>query len=210
MAALTNKDRSCEATIYPYSLDSLEVAMDPKDQRTLLQQVWNWIHNNRVAVVVLIFAAAVIGLAQLTDAVGKLRQFVGSSDPAAKAEYCELLAPLIVQLDRTRSTFARWTGKDLSLESETIREGNNEARRLLMTKAHLIPAQLENDSRRLIEHYDRWAEEYDRIRVRQKNSDEPFVFAGPAGFPFPKDAEERFRARTTELRASLGAEIPCK
>lgn len=184
--------------------------MTPTDQHTLLQRVWNWIHNKPVAVVILVFAAAVLGLAQLTDAVDKLRQFVGSSDPAVQAEYCELLAPLIVQLDRTKSAFARWNGKNLSLESETIREGNNEARRLLMTKAHLVAAQLENDSRRLIEHYDRWAEEYDRIRVRQKNSDEPFVFVGPEGFPFPTDAEENFRRRAMELRASLGGESPCK
>ncbi len=184
--------------------------MDPTDQHTLLQRVWDWVHNNRVAVVVLVLAAAVIGLAQLTDAVDKLRQFLGASDAAVKAEYCEFLAPLIVKLDRTKSAFARWTGKNLSLESETIREGNSEARRLLMTKAHLVPAQLENDSRRLIEHYDRWAEEYDRIRVRQKNSEEPFVFVGPDGFPFPSDAEERFRARAMELRASLGEESPCK
>ncbi len=93
------------------------------------------------------------------------------------------MAPLIVQLDRTKSAFARWNGKNLSGESETIREGNNEARRLLMTKAHLFAAQLENDSWRLVEHYDRWAEEYDRIRVRQRSSDEPFVFVGPERIP---------------------------
>ena len=184
--------------------------MNSTDQHTLLQRVWNSIHNNRVAVVVVVFAAAVGGLAQLTDAVDKLRQFAGSGDSAVKAEYCELLAPLIVQLDRTKSAFARWTGKNLSLESETIREGNKEARRLLMTKAHLVPARLENDSRRLIEHYDRWAEEYDRIRVRQKDTDEPFVFVGPEGFPFPRDAEEEFRRRAAALRAGLGAESPCK
>lgn len=184
--------------------------MSPTDQHTLLQRVWNWIHNNRLAVTVMVLATAVIGLGQLTDAVDKLRRFAGSSDSAVKAEYCELLAPLIVQLDRTKSAFARWTDKNLSLESEIVREGNNEARRLLMTKAHLIPAQLEIESRRLIEHYDRWAEEYDRVRVRQKNNDVPFVFVGPKGFPFPKDAEEKFRARAMELRKRLGEENPCK
>lgn len=184
--------------------------MSPTEQRTLLQRVWNRIHDNRAAVVVIVLAAAVIGLAQVTDAVDKLRRFMGSGDSAAKLEYCELLAPLIVQLDRTKSAFARWTDKNLSLESEIIREGNNEARRLLMTKAHLVPAQLEKDARRLVEHYDRWAEEYDRIRVRQKDSAAPFVFVGPEGFPFPTDAEERFRARASELRANLGREGPCK
>lgn len=79
-----------------------------------------------------------------------------------------------------------------------------------MTKAHLVPGELEEDSRRLIEHYDRWAEEYDRLRVRQQNSAEPFVFVGPSGFPFPRDAEVRIRARAAELRARLGTRNPCQ
>jgi hypothetical protein len=178
------------------------------DHGTLLQRVWNRIHNNRVAVAFIVIATALIGTAQLTDSVDTLRRFV-KFDESYRVEYCELLAPLVVQLDRTKSAYARWTEKNLSLESEIIREGNNEARRLLMTKAHLIPAQLENEARRLIEHYDRWAEEYDRVRVRQKDSAKPFVFVGPAGFPFPRDAEANFRARAIELRANFGQENPC-
>ncbi|MBN1491803.1 MAG: hypothetical protein JXA69_17960 [Phycisphaerae bacterium] len=184
--------------------------MDAGSQGTRLNRFWNWVHNNRILVVVLVLVTIVIGLAQLTDAVNKLRQFVSAPDSAAKAEYCELLVPLIVQLDRTKAAFDRWTEKNLSLESEIIREGNKEARHILMNKAHLIPAKLENDARRLIEHYDRWFEEFDRIRVRHADSNEPFVFVGPAGFPFPDDAGERFRQRAAELKDVLGTENPCR
>jgi hypothetical protein len=44
-----------------------------------------------------------------------------------------------------------------------------------------------------VEHYDRWLEEYARVRDEQNpDLDSPFVFAGPKGFPFPTDAEMHF------------------
>jgi hypothetical protein len=187
-----------------------EVAMDEGNQSTLLIRFRNWVHNKRILVAFIVLGVALIYLAQFTDAVHKLLQTLNPRDLAAKAEYCELLVPLIVQLDRTKGAFDRWHEKNLSLESEIIREGNKEARHILMNKAHLIPAKLETDARRLIEHYDRWFEEYDRIRVRNTDSNEPFVFVGPAGFPFPSDAGVRFRQRAAELREVLGKDNPCK
>lgn len=57
----------------------------------------------------------------------------------------------------------------------------------------MIPAELQDDAMKLIEHYDAWSEEYVRLRpggVRDPNV--PYVFVGPKGFPFPVEAEKNF------------------
>ena len=55
----------------------------------------------------------------------------------------------------------------------------------------------------LIEHYDRWLEEFDSKRASESPSDaDTFVFVGPQGFPFPRDAErvvDTFRRLQREL-----------
>ncbi len=118
----------------------------------------------------------------------------------------ELLGPVHMQLDRTRRAFDRWTAHNLFLEAKVIREGNLAVRDLLLQKGHLIPGELLPDAGRLIEHYDRWLEEYERVRAAQQPSlDTPFTFVGPQGYPFPRDAEERFKAAFTRLWAELYA-----
>jgi hypothetical protein len=122
-------------------------------------------------------------------------------------EYCELLRPLSVEFDRTKAAFDRWNQEDLSLESETIRDGNLRARTLLREKAHLIPDSLREDQKKLIEHYDRWLEEYDRVRVRRtKDPDASFVFV----YSFPQESEQRFRQRLSDVEAKLGTEARCR
>ena len=105
----------------------------------------------------------------------------------------ELLGPVSMQLDRTRRAFHRWQEQNIYLEKKVIREGNVAVRDLLLTKGHLIPPELWLDAGRLVEHYDRWLEEFER----QREGAEPdlhaeFTFAGPHGFPFPSDSEQRF------------------
>lgn len=70
-------------------------------KQTLLQRFWSRVHDNRGAVVALVLAAGVVGLAQLTHALGSLGDFFWPNPAGEKAEYCDLLTPLIVQLDRT-------------------------------------------------------------------------------------------------------------
>jgi hypothetical protein len=50
-------------------------------------------------------------------------------------------------------------------------------------------------------------EEFERVRGDKKRSEEePFVFAAPKGFPFPRDAEQRFLDRKAHFEEKHG---PC-
>jgi hypothetical protein len=83
------------------------------------------------------------------------------------------------------------------------------ARDLLRRKAQLVSTQLTADARKLIEHYDRWLEEYEKLRGgATPDTTTAFVFVGPEGFPFPREAERRFRERASDLEGRLGM-TPC-
>ncbi len=124
----------------------------------------------------------------------------------------ELLGPVVMQLERTGRAFKYWKSKNLYLEAKIVREGNMTIRDLLLEKGHLIPEDLQTDAARLVEHYDRWLEEYDRVRGGvEPQLDKPFVFVGPKGFPFPRDAEQRFKERFRQIWNELygvGSQTP--
>jgi hypothetical protein len=125
-----------------------------------------------------------------------------------EAVLSELLGPVYMQLDRTKRAFGRYNSRNLYLEAKVLRVGNETIRDLLLTKGHLIPAPLVEDAGRLVEHYDRWLEEFDRQRADQNPElGSQFVFVGPQGFPFPSDADSRFRAECRRLAKELGADI---
>jgi hypothetical protein len=116
----------------------------------------------------------------------------------------ELLGPMYMQFDRTRRAFGRWRNKNLFLESKVIREGNLIIRDLLLTKGYLIPPELLDDAGKLVEHYDRWLEEFEKKRSsEQPDLDSTFVFVGPEGFPFPRQSEAKFKAKFEEMWAEL-------
>ena len=74
-----------------------------------------------------------------------------------------------------------------------LQDGNTKIRDLLLKNAVLIPPSLLEDAGRLIEHYDRWLEEFSAVfPPGQTKLNAPFVFVGPQGYPFPSDAEKRF------------------
>ena len=134
------------------------------------------------------FMAALLGLilARRTDIFRSQRGWKERS-------VSDLLAPIHMQLERTGRAFKRYEAKNTFLEAKVLREGNVTIRDLLLKNAHLIPPHLLEDASRLVEHYDRWLEEYAKVRDEQSPSlDSPFVFVGPQGFPFPSDAEARF------------------
>ena len=108
----------------------------------------------------------------------------------------ELLGPMMIHLDRTRSYFEVWNDRNTVLATGVIHDSNKAVRSLLIDKAELIPQDLVNDAIALVEHYDAWLVEYERV---QRERDTPYVFVGPKGFPFPKDAEKRFRERYEQL-----------
>ena len=119
----------------------------------------------------------------------------------------ELFGPVAMQLQRTQIAFDRWTKKDLGLESKVIRSGNQTVRDVLLTKGHLIPGELMGDAMALVAHYDAWLLKFDALRVDAK-SEEHFVFTGPDGYPFPKQAEQRFLDAFAKLRAELYEQPP--
>jgi hypothetical protein len=106
----------------------------------------------------------------------------------------ELLGPVFLQLERTQRAFKRWSGKNLYLEAKIIKEGNTIIRDLLLSRPHLIPPPLLEDAAKLIEHYDRWLEEFEATRsVGEPMLNQAFVFVGPQGYPFPKESEQAFK-----------------
>ena len=116
----------------------------------------------------------------------------------------ELLGPLVMHFERTKAAFDRWNGKNLFLEAQIVRQGNQTIRDTLLGKGHLISPHLIPHATRLIVHYDVWMEAFDRIRGQTSPAaDAPFVFVGPAGYPFPRDAEEAFKAEFARLQSEL-------
>lgn len=116
----------------------------------------------------------------------------------------ELLGPLVMHFERTMSAYKRWDGKNLFLEAQIVRQGNQTIRDTLLAKGHLIPPHLIPHATKLVVHYDVWMEAFDRIRGQTSPAaDTHFVFAGPAGYPFPREAEAAFKAEFTRLQSEL-------
>ena len=116
----------------------------------------------------------------------------------------ELLAPVNMQLDRTKRAFRRWNSKNLYLEAKVVRAGNEIIRDLLLSKGHLIPPELLEDAGKLIEHYDVWLEKFDSQRVSENpDLETEFIFVGPDGFPFPSEAEKNFQNKYKEYWEEL-------
>lgn len=134
------------------------------------------------------------------------RQFnIFQSTRAWKQEsLSDLLGPLIMQFARTKAAFDRWDKRDLYLEGHVVRQGNQTIRDALLAKGHLIPPSLIPHATLLIVHYDVWMEKFDRLRGEvSSKSNLPFVFVGPDGYPFPKEAEIAFKAEFARLQREL-------
>ncbi len=147
--------------------------------------------------------SAVIGLI-FKGFVTKVEAEIKSKRNWKEDSVSELLAPVNMQLDRTKRAFQRWNSKNLYLEAKVVREGNEIIRDLLLSKGHLIPPELLEDASKLIEHYDVWLEKFDS----QRASEDPdlgteFIFVGPDGFPFPSGAEENFQNKYKEYWKDL-------
>ena len=116
----------------------------------------------------------------------------------------KLLGPMYIQLDRTKRAFDRWSTQNLYLEAAIVRTANTEIRDLLLSNAHLIPSELLGAAGDLIEHYDRWLEEFEKKRAAETpDLKTTFIFVGPQGYPFPKEAEQQFRQKFKEFWGEL-------
>ena len=109
-----------------------------------------------------------------------------------------------MHLGRTKRAFDRWKQKNIYLESKIIGQSNKFIRDTLLSKGHLIPPSLVNDTHLLIEHYDVWLEEFERVRGSKEPAlDAEFVFAGPKGYLFPQEAEKNFTQYFKKLQGEL-------
>lgn len=123
----------------------------------------------------------------------KLRILVTQAAPHSEIRVVkELLEPLVKQFDRTKEAFDRYVPGNLAAEAE-LRDGNQDALDLLVSKSELIPDSLREDAARLVEHYEQWLQEYSRLRTGQHADWRTPVFTGPSGYPFPAMSARRFR-----------------
>lgn len=116
----------------------------------------------------------------------------------------QLLGPVNMLLSRTEIAFKRLTAHNTFLEAKILKESNEQIRDLLLQRSHLIPATLQEDANQLLAHYDRYLEEFDRVRGgATPANDEPFVFVGPKGFPFPRQSADHFQQYYQQLWQEL-------
>jgi hypothetical protein len=115
----------------------------------------------------------------------------------------ELLGPMVMQLNRTKRALNRLRPGDYWVEANVLLAGNTLIRDILLANGHLISPDLIVRADELIEHYDVWLQEYERVRGKDAKTVAEFVFAGPQGFGFPRQAEMAFRDRFHELLFEL-------
>lgn len=116
----------------------------------------------------------------------------------------DLLGPVYMQLDRSRRAFGRWEERNDFLEGRVVKEANTQIRDLLLAKGNLLPPHLVEHAGDLIEHYDRWLEEYAAMREGpEAETDTRPVYVGPKGYPFPDDAEKAFKETFHRMRREL-------
>ena len=116
----------------------------------------------------------------------------------------ELLGPVYMQLDRSHRAFKRWETRNDFLEGNVVKEANTQIRDLLLAKGNLLPAHIVEHAGDLIEHYDRWLEEYALKREGpEADVDTSPVYVGPKGYPFPDDADSAFKETFHRMRREL-------
>jgi hypothetical protein len=152
-------------------------------------------------------ASAMVGLLvrlffdrRLTRATEEVKAEVARTDFVYRSDrewrersLAEVLGPVYMQLDRTGRAVRRWRRGNLFIEERIMRDGNIAIRDMLLTKAHLLPPSLLEPASQLIAHYDRWLEEFERVRGGDEpDMSVPFVRATEEGFLWPQAAAQSF------------------
>jgi hypothetical protein len=138
--------------------------------------------------------------AEIKNDIEQRLQMFKSKRDWQEAAHSDLLGPVYMQLDRTKRAFDRWKGKNLYLETKIIKEANETIRNLLLTRSHLIPPELRPHAGRLIKHYDRWLEEFERLRLAEKpDLDTPFTFVVKPASPFWQTPRKNSRRNLKSL-----------
>ncbi|MET4638017.1 hypothetical protein [Mycetocola sp. 2940] len=162
--------------------------------------------------------AALVGLltrrseARIKESVAAEFRAIAEARDADRALLAEVLGPVCAHLARTRQAFGRWRSRNLHLETRIMADSNETIRRILLEKYHLLTPELRPPAMKLVEHYDKWFEVYERERNSGKPEAEQasFIFAGPEGYKFPKESEVEFREALDAVDARLRGAKPTK
>jgi hypothetical protein len=153
-------------------------------------------------------ASAIVGLfvrlffdRRLTRATEEVKTEVARMDFEYRADrewrersLAEVLGPVYMQLDRTGRAVRRWRRGNAFIEEKVMRDGNSVIRDMLLTRAHLLPPSLMEPAGQLIAHYDRWLEEFERVRGGDHPDPSiPFVRVTEEGFLWPSEAADAFK-----------------
>jgi hypothetical protein len=114
----------------------------------------------------------------------------------------QLLGPVYSQLVRSSAGFERWKERNSYIETQIIRAANIAIRDLLLSKPHLVPPSLREDAQSLVQHYDVWLEEFERVRTINPETSPSHVFV----YSFPKEADEHFREAFIQYWTDLYAD----
>lgn len=119
----------------------------------------------------------------------------------------EVIAPVVMHLDRTSRVAARY-GQDPEsyFDAQIMRDSNATVRNILLTKGDLIPDDLLEYSHKLVEHFDVWIRQFDEKAVREKPNPDSQFDVGFAKPEFPEQAVPAFQKYFVKLRDELHGE----
>jgi hypothetical protein len=177
------------------------------EQSTIWQMIFTAVLSGTVvsAILGLIFHRRLKSVeARLNEELQRNVEIFRTTRAWKEAAISELFGPMVMQFDRVKRAFNRYKRKNIYLETKVIAEGNTTIKTLLLSHGHLIPAELLDDAGRLVEHFEVWLEEFERVRDEKKPELETqFVFVGPQGFGFPRQSEQKFVATFHNLRKEV-------
>ena len=121
----------------------------------------------------------------------------------------KLLQPLHVQFERSRTAFID-RKQNRKEARESIRDANIKIRDLLTHNASLIPKELNDDARRLVEHFDDYLR-LDELRHNRAGGkltkEEQLIFEGTKWIPFPRESAKRFTTAYQKYSDNLNQSI---
>jgi hypothetical protein len=124
-----------------------------------------------------------------------------------KKSYEELLAPLVLQFERSGNSYKRYLSNHHYLHAQTLKVANSEIMRLLLEKSFLIPENLKPEALKVIDHLDVWFVQFEQLEKDiNPNANTVFIFERPQeSIEFPKLAEKLFIAEREKLKSELGS-----
>jgi hypothetical protein len=121
----------------------------------------------------------------------------------------KVVAPVVLNLERTRIAYDRYTRVRSFGFASMLYESNKRNRELLLTNGHLLPDELLEPSNCLVAHYDIWIQRYEAtLKDKNLQPDDKFElgFADLSFEPcseFPKASSEKFQQTFNAFRRAV-------